>query len=83
MNKLLVFGFQETLHNRFFTAPEHVYTKETAGKMIERVRELLAEPEKIEECLVHQRLAAVAETPEKYREMLLSFISCHEKLHML
>lgn len=83
INNLLVFGFQETLHNRFFTAPEHVYTKETAGKMIERVRELLAEPEKIEECLANQRLAAVAETPEKYREMLLPIISCHEKSHML
>lgn len=70
MNNLLILGFEDTLHNRFFTAPEHIYARGGAAKMISFIQAILDDPGQMEVHLEKQRAAALAETPENYRKML-------------
>lgn len=67
LNNQLILGFQETVHNRDYAAPEHLFAESDAERLIACVRELLHDHRLLEEHLQMQRQTAMEEEPEAYR----------------
>lgn len=58
---LLIFAFQETVHNREYVAERHIYPVSASEDMIMTIRELLENEKLLEERLALQHVAAMAE----------------------
>lgn len=67
LHNQLIFAFKETAHNRSYTAKEHVYRAEDADGLIGKLRAVMADEKKMDECLRRQKEAAMAEEEERYR----------------
>ncbi len=65
----LIFAFQETMHSRDFVAQEHIFTAETAGKMIREIKNMMENKEKMDDHLKLQHEMAMAEVPEAYLQV--------------
>lgn len=66
-NNQLILAFQETLHNRDYTAAEHIFEAKDAQTMIRMIRETMQDAEAMDRHLHIQRAAAYTETKESYR----------------
>lgn len=66
-NNQLILAFQETLHNRDYTAVEHIFEAKDVQAMIRKIRETMQDAEAMDRHLHIQRAAAYAETEESYR----------------
>ena len=65
----LIFGFQETLHEREYVAGEHIFPAASADRMIDEIRRAMADGDVLEAGLKRQREAAFAEPVESYRSL--------------
>lgn len=63
----LIFGFEETAHNRDYIAGAHLFAEADVERMIAAVRAVLEDEALFEEHLRLQRQAAQSETREAYR----------------
>lgn len=66
----LIFGFEETLHNRDYVAQEHIFAKADVERMIAVVKEILENDTLMEQHLNLQKIYAMAEAPGAYRDIL-------------
>lgn len=66
-NNQLILAFQETLHNRDYTAAAHIFRAKDAQAMIRKILETMQDAEAMDRHLHIQRAAAYAETKESYR----------------
>lgn len=66
----LILGFKETLHNRDFIAPEHIFDAADFSKLAELLRELMKNGEKLDAGLKSQKQSALAEGADVYKKIL-------------
>ena len=66
----LIFAFDETAHNRAFTADAHIYPAAEFEHLVSDVKETLEKPEIMEYHLKLQREDAMAEEKEIYANMM-------------
>jgi hypothetical protein len=55
---MLILAFDQTAHNRPYTAPEHLFNVQTVGDMIAKIQEALSSLDKMGQALGHQGLHA-------------------------
>lgn len=67
MHDHLIFAFEETVHNRDYIADAHIYPADQAEQMIEEIRKVMEDRNLLEQGLLRQHEAAMAETAERYR----------------
>ncbi len=70
LHNQLVFAFEETAHNREYTADAHVYPKEAFAQMAADVKEIMKSRKKMEHHLKLQLKDAMAEEKETYAGLL-------------
>ena len=66
LNNQVLFGFRETLHNKDYVAPEHVYTLEETEKLIDDLRKIVDDASLLEYHIQIKRTYALSEKPEAY-----------------
>lgn len=66
LNNQVLLGFQETLHNKEYIAPEHVYAIEESEKLIDDLRKMVHDASLLEQHLEIQKTHALSEKPEAY-----------------
>lgn len=66
----LIFAFQETAHNRDYVAEEYIYPVEKFERMVQDVRAVMEDEERMCRDLEKQRKNAVAENEETYADLL-------------
>lgn len=69
-NNMLILGFDQTVHNRRFTAPEHIYQPEKVEDMITLVNTVLGDGNALEDQLQAQWHHAGEETVEHYNQVI-------------
>lgn len=69
-NNMLILGFDQTVHNRRFTAPEHLYQLEKVEEMITLVNTVLGDGNALEDQLQAQWHHAGEETVEHYNQVI-------------
>lgn len=62
----LIFAFRETVHNRDYVADEQIYSLDEWGRMAGDIRRALEDAKEMDRMLERQRMAALAETEERY-----------------
>lgn len=62
----LIFAFEETIHNREYIAPEHIYKASDMEKMVQDIKCMLLDGEKVEAHLEIQRQWAMSEREGSY-----------------
>ena len=75
----LIFGFEETAHNRDYVADEHLFAKDDVERLISEVRAILENEVLMEEHLKLQRQFAQSESPEAYGALLQLPLSTGKK----
>ena len=75
----LIFGFEETAHNRDYVADEHLFAKDDVERLISEVRAILENEVLMEEHLKLQRQFAQSESPEAYGALLQLPLSTEKK----
>lgn len=70
----LIFAFDETAHNRAYTADAHVYPAAEFDRMVSDVREVMEDSKQMERRLKLQREDAMAEEKDRYAEIIGSCI---------
>lgn len=68
MHNQLIIGFRQTLHNRAYTAPEHVF--DSCEEMIFFLRKVMGSKEAMRKELTKQKKAAMAEKAAAYKKVL-------------
>ena len=53
-HNMLILAFDQTAHNRPYTAPEHLFNLQTVGDMIAKIQEALSSLDKMGQALGHQ-----------------------------
>jgi hypothetical protein len=53
-HNMLILAFDQTAHNRLYTAPEHLFDVQAVGDMIVRIQEALSSLDKMGQALGHQ-----------------------------
>ena len=53
-HNMLILAFDQTAHNRPYTAPEHLFNVQTVGDMIAKIQEALSSLDKMGQALGHQ-----------------------------
>ena len=66
LSNLLIAGFQETLHDPDYVAPEHTFSVEEPEQLAAWLSDVISNKERWEAELESQRDHALAETPERY-----------------
>lgn len=66
LNNQVLLGFQETLHNKEYVAPEHVYALKESEKLIDDLRKMVQNASLLEQHLEIQKTHALSEKPEAY-----------------
>ena len=69
-HNMLVLGFSETIHNKSCTAPAHVFPVSEAEQLKNTLLRAVTESAFRKNCLAAQMRHAMAETTERYREMI-------------
>ena len=67
----LIFAFEETIHNRDYTADAHIYPANRADQMIKEIKRAVEDKEAMTQGLLRQHEAALAETEEAYQKVCL------------
>ena len=70
LHNQLIFAFEETAHNREYTADAHVYPAEALEQMIADVKAVMNSREQMEHHLKLQLEDAMAEEKEVYKKLL-------------
>ena len=69
-NRLPIFAFHQTVHNRHYVAHQHIFQADQALDMVTTLRGLLQSPERLAEAVQRQELAAEVESMANYRTVL-------------
>lgn len=69
LNNQLIFGFDNTLHNRFYVANEHVYSSKACDKLIEEIKTIYNSIDSIDNHIEIQHKAAMVETINSYKDL--------------
>lgn len=67
LHNQLILGFKETLHNRNYLAEEHIFASEEVDKLIALLRALCEDKSLLEQHLILQHRAALAEKKDAYQ----------------
>lgn len=67
---MLIVGFEDTVHNRQFVAPENVFSKGDATSMARQILPALVQPQRMKELVDRQRQVAGDATVEDYQKVL-------------
>jgi accessory Sec system glycosyltransferase GtfB len=70
LHNQLVYAFTQTVHNRDYIPDEHCYSLQQGSEMMEEIRSILEDANRLEEHLKLQREFALAETAESFREKI-------------
>ena len=62
----IILGFEETAHNRYYVAPEHLYKMENVEQMIAYLKQLVADETVAKEHITKQHAWAMVENLETY-----------------
>ena len=65
----VILAFDETVHNRMYIAKEHVYSINDADNMINTLKALVGDKNKVDEYIMRQKEYAVSETVDRYKEI--------------
>lgn len=65
----VICGFSETSHNHIYTSKEHIYSVNDVDKMINYIKELMVDNEKVNEHIQTQKLYAMSESAIKYKDI--------------
>ena len=68
---MLILGFDTTVHNRTFVAPENIYKPDLYMKMTDKIRHAFSDADTLQDLLYKQRVAADDETVPNYKKVLL------------
>ena len=68
---MLILGFDTTVHNRTFVAPENIYKPDLYMKMTDKIRHAFSDADMLQDLLYKQRVAADDETVPNYKKVLL------------
>lgn len=71
LNNQLIFAFEETVHNRNFVAEAHIYRASDVERLIVDVKKAMKDGDALERWLKRQHEAAMAETVERYAEIIM------------
>lgn len=66
----LIFAFEETSHSRDYVAKAQIYPAKNVDMMITDMKKAMEDAEVLEECILRQHEAAMAETAEKYAKIM-------------
>lgn len=69
-NNMLIVGFDTMEHDKKFIAPENTYAENQVDMMIDKIKEALADSDKMEEYIGYQRTFAGDETVERYQKIV-------------
>ncbi len=69
LNNQLILAFQDTLHNRDYVAPEHIYSIGKANEMIAEMKKILADDKVLQKHLKLQHEWAMLEPSEIYQNL--------------
>ena len=67
---MLILGFDSTVHNRTFIAPENIYKPDLYMKMTDKIRQAFGDADMLQDLLYKQRVAADDETVPNYKKTL-------------
>ena len=67
---MLILGFDSTVHNRTFIAPENIYKPDLYMKMTDKIRQAFGDADMLQDLLYKQRVAADDETVLNYKKTL-------------
>lgn len=70
LNNMLIVGYEETMHNAYYTADTNTFKESEYANMAEALNLTLAMPHLIDEALAMQKKAAVAADATDYMEIL-------------
>ena len=70
LNNMLIVGYEETMHNAYYTANTNTFKESEYVDMAEALNTALAMPHLIDEALAMQKKAAVAAVATDYMEIL-------------
>lgn len=70
LNNMLIVGYEETMHNAYYTADTNTFKESEYADMAEALNLTLAMPHLIDEALAMQKKAAVAADATDYMEIL-------------
>lgn len=68
---MLILGFDSTVHNRTFIAPDNIYKPDLYMKMTDKIRQALSNQDVLQDLLYKQRVAADDETVPNYKKKLV------------
>ena len=68
---MLILGFDSTIHNRTFIAPENIYHPDLYMKMTDKIRQAFSDADMLQDLLYKQRVAADDETIPNYKKKLI------------
>lgn len=68
-NNMLITGFEETVHNREYTAPEHIYGKAEKDRLVDLIKTAMSNSEFLGRELKIQKNYAMDSDSEKYRSI--------------
>ena len=67
---MLILGFDSTVHNRTFIAPENIYKPDLYMKMTDKIRQAFGDADMLQDLLYKQRVVADDETVPNYKKTL-------------
>ena len=67
---MLILGFDSTVHNRTFIAPENIYQPDLYMKMTDKIRQAFGNADILQDLLYKQRVTADDETIPNYKKIL-------------
>lgn len=70
LHNQLIFAFEETIHNRTLIAKENIFSSKEPKKMIECIRDIFSDKEKLNQRLLNQQKQAMSESPARYLELI-------------
>lgn len=63
----VILAFNETVHNHMYIAKEHIYSINDADNMINTLKSLVSDKNKVDEYIVRQKAYAMSEPIERYK----------------
>ncbi len=67
----LIFAFEETVHNKMFVAKEHIFSAKDVESMIQCIKRILSDEEKLKKHLQVQKDAAGTENKESFIDLIM------------
>ena len=67
---MFILGFDSTVHNRTFIAPENIYQPDLYMKTTDKIRQAFGNADILQDLLYKQRVTADDETIPNYKKIL-------------